>query len=78
MDDKYESGTFCNMNVVQIKNFLLKRGVSVTGYNKCTLIKIASAVERMGIPCVPTASGVQYQTEKDDRLIIHEIEIENH
>ena len=31
----------------------------------------------MGIPCVPTASGIQYQTEKDDRLIIHEIEIEN-
>ena len=39
MDDKYELGTFCNMNVVQIKNFLLKRGVSVIGYNKSQLIK---------------------------------------
>ena len=78
MDDKYESETFRRMNVVQIKNFLLERGVSVTGYIKRTLIKVASALERMGIPCVPTTSGVQYQTEKGDRLIIHDMEIEMH
>ena len=65
MDDKHKSETFCIMNVIQIKNFLLERGVSVTGCNnKCTLIKIASVVERMGIPYVPIAPGVHCQTEK--------------
>ena len=41
------------MNVMQIKKFLLERGVSVNGYHKSSLIKIASAVEKMGLPCVP-------------------------
>ena len=55
--------------------------VSVTVCNnKCTLIKMASVVERMGIPYVPTVSGVHCQTEGGGggRLIIHEMEIEVH
>lgn len=71
MDNKYESETFRKMNVMQIKNFLTERGVSVNGYDKCSLINIASAVERMGIPCVPSATG------NDNKLIIHEMEIGN-
>ena len=77
MDSKYELETFRKMNVTQIKNFLIERGVSVNGYNECSLIKIASAVERMGIPCMPSATGGRFRTENDDRLIIHEIETGN-
>ena len=42
---------------------------------------MASVVERMGIPYVPTVSGVHCQTEGGGgggRLIIHEMEIEVH
>ena len=53
---------FRKMNVMQINNFLTERGVSVKGYDKCSLINIASAVERMGIPCVPNAIGGGFRT----------------
>ena len=77
MDNKYESETFRKMNVMQIKNFLIERGVSVNGYDKCSLIKIASAIERMGIPCVPSATAGGFWSKNHDKLIIHEMEIEN-
>ncbi len=78
MDNKYELETFHKMNVMQIKNFLIERGVSVNGYDKCSLIKITSAIERLSIPCMPSATAGECQSENDDKLIIHEMEIENH
>ena len=77
MNNKYESETFRKMNVIQIKNFLLERGVSVNGYDKSSLIKIASAVEKMGITRVPSMTDHGYGVENDERLIIHEMEIGN-
>ena len=50
--------------------------------NKCALIKIAFAVERMGIPYVPIASCVILRLKEGGgggggKLIIHEMENEN-
>ena len=77
MDGNSESKTFHKMNVMQIKKFLLERGVSVNGYHKSSLIKIASAVEKMGLPCVPNVNSNRHCVENEDRLIIHEMELEN-
>ena len=72
MVSKYESETFRKMNVIEIKNFFIKRGVSVNGYHKWSLLtKVASAVERM-----PSATSGRFRTE-NDRLIIYEMEIGN-
>ncbi|XP_028410221.1 uncharacterized protein LOC114532826, partial [Dendronephthya gigantea] len=78
MDATRESDVFKKMTVVQIKNFLLARGVSVNGYDKITLIKIAAAVERMCIPLLPTLTNDRKNgAASDERLIINDMEIEN-
>ena len=78
MDVNCEVDVFEKMTAVQIKNFLLARGVSVNGYDKISLIKLASAVERMGIPLLPSLQGRGNGAENDSRLIIHDMEIEIH
>ncbi|XP_028413529.1 uncharacterized protein LOC114536365 [Dendronephthya gigantea] len=78
MDATRESDVFKKMTVVQIKNFLLARGVSVTGYDKITLIKIGAAVERMCIPLLPTLTNDRKNgAANDERLSINDMEIEN-
>lgn len=78
MDVNCEADVFEKMTAVQIKNFLLARGVSVNGYDKISLIKLASAVERMGILLLPSLQGRGNGAENDSRLIIHDMEIEIH
>ena len=38
------------MNVAELKRYLQERGVSVTEHLKTSLVEIASAVERVGVP----------------------------
>lgn len=65
---------FKRMNVTDLKKFLLERRVSGYGYDKRSLVKIASASKRMDIPCIPQVKHPT-STEKNDRLCIHEQEI---
>ena len=78
MDGNSESKTFHKMNVMLIKKFLLERGVSVKGYHKSSLIKIASAVKKMGLPCVPNVNSNRHCVENEDILIIHEMDLKIH
>ena len=42
-----DSGNVEKMTVMEIKKFLVDRGVNVNGYNKAALVEIASAVNNV-------------------------------
>ncbi len=44
-----ESSDFNKMTVTEIKNCLVDHGVSVSGYNKAALVKIASSVRKAAL-----------------------------
>jgi len=50
MAEKKNKSDFNAMNVAELKRYLQERGVSVTEHLKTSLVEIASAVERMGVP----------------------------
>lgn len=73
-EKKIKSG-FKAMNVAELKKYLQKRGVSVGGNLKTSLVEIASAVERMVLPVDPNFE--KDQTTDADKLIIHDMLISN-
>ena len=59
------------MNVADLKKYLQKRGVSVSGFLKASLVEIASTVESMLLPVDPNFETDQ--TCDADKLIIHDM-----
>ena len=55
------------------QKYLQKRGVSVSGYLKASLVEIASGVERMLLPVDPNFE--KDQTSDADKLVIHDMVI---
>lgn len=49
--------SFSKLNIKQLQDFLWKRGVSCTGYNKERLVRLASAVADISLPVDPVLSG---------------------
>jgi hypothetical protein len=69
---------FSKMTVLEIKKFLVERGVSVNGYHKPSLIEIASSVQKMGLPNLANMLRNDSREETaDGKLIIHDMKIEN-
>ena len=75
MADQKNKSDFNAMNVAELKKYLQERGVSVTGYLKTSLVEIASAVERMGLPVDPNFE--KDKTNDVDKLIIRDMLIPN-
>ena len=55
-----------------MKQYLIARGVSVTGHLKPVLVEIAKSVEKMLIPVLDYA-----KSKEENKLIIHGVEIED-
>lgn len=73
MSVQKNNSDFKAMNVAELKKYLQDRGVSVSGYLKPSLVEIASAVERMGLPFDPN-----FEKDKANdavTLIIHDMVI---
>ena len=69
---------FSKMTVLEIKKFLVERGVSVNGYHKPSLIEIASSVQKMGLPNLANMLRNDSREETaDGKLTIHDMKIEN-
>ena len=64
---------FKDMTMLELKEYLQARGVTVTGYLKSSLVQIANAVQTMMLPV-----GPNFECQSDDKkLIIHDMEIED-
>lgn len=79
MENKGNLKNFKGMSVLQLKEYLQDRGVSVSGYLKSSLIEIASAVERMNLPLDPDFEKDQPLNENNANcdLLIHDMHIPN-
>ena len=71
-----ESRDFTKMTVTEIKKFLVDRGVTVNGYNKAALAEIASAVQKMKLPCIHNLHD-KVSKENEDELFIDDMQISN-
>ena len=67
--DCNELNDFTKMTVIEIKKFLVDRCVTVNGYNKAALAKIASAVQKMKLPCIHNVHD-KVCKENEDELFI--------
>ena len=66
------------MAVIEIKKFLIERGVSVNGYHKPSLIEIANSVQKMKLPSIDSLLCKNTSEPlRDGKLLINDIEIEN-
>ena len=72
-----ESRDFTKMTVTEIKKFLVDCGVTVNGYNKAALAEIASAVQKMKLPCIHNLHD-KVCKENEDELFIDDMQISNH
>ena len=71
------SEKFRSMNVASLKCYLQERGITVNGYLKPALVEIASAVEKMMLPVDPYFQRDNSVKNVQNRLIIHDIQIED-
>ena len=60
--------------MLELKEYLQARGVTVTGYLKPALVEIANAVQKMMLPLDP---NFECRDDSERKLIIHENEIED-
>ena len=60
--------------MLELKEYLQARGVTVTGYLKPALVEIANAVQKMMLPLDP---NFECRNDSERKLIIHENEIED-
>ena len=58
-----ESSDFQKVTVLELKKYLVDRGVTVNGYNKGALAEIANSVHKMDIPCIHTMQMKQKKRE---------------
>ena len=65
---------FKDMTMLELKEYLQARGVTVTGYLKSSLVQIANAVQTMMLPVDP---NFECQSDVKRKLIIHDMEIED-
>ena len=65
---------FKDMTMLELKEYLQARGVTVTGYLKPALVEIANAVEKMMLPLDP---NFECRDDLERALIIHEKEMED-
>ena len=63
-----------DMTILELKEYLQARGVTVTGYLKPALVEIANAVQKMMLPLDP---NFECRDDSERKLIIHENEIED-
>ena len=47
MESEIKDIDFSKMTVIEIKSFLIERGVTVNGYHKASLIEIANYVQKI-------------------------------
>ena len=66
---------FKNMSVIQLKEYLQNRGVSVSGYLKPALVEIATAVNKMMLPLNPNFE--EKNTLENEKFYIDGMEIKN-
>ena len=64
------------MIMAELKHYLRGRSVTVNGYLKPALLEITKAVKKMMLPIDPGFEKVD-GTEENQKLIIHDMEIEN-
>ena len=78
MESENENTDFSKMAVIEIKKFLIERGVSVNGYHKPSLIEIANSVQKMKLPSIESLLCKNTnELQRDGRLLINDVEIEN-
>ena len=63
-----------DMTMLELKEYLQARGVTVTGYLKPALVEIANAVQKM---MLPLDSNFECRDDSERKLTIHENEIED-
>ena len=57
------------MTMLELKEYLQARGITVTGYVKPALVEIANAVQKMMLPLDP---NFECRDDSERKLIIHE------
>ena len=67
---------FRNMTMAELKIYLREQGVTVNGPLKPALFEIANAVEKIMLAIDPNFEK-EDSTEMNEKLIIHDMEIEN-
>lgn len=77
MSNTFGSKIIKDMTMVELKQYLKERGVTVSGYLKPALVEIANAVEKMMLPIDPNFEKHDSLHENEEKLIIHDMEIEN-
>ena len=58
-----------DMTMLELKEYLQARGITVTGYLKPALVEIANAVQKMMLPLDP---NFECRDDSERKLIIHE------
>ena len=76
LPNAYGSKMFSKMTLLELKTYLRERGVSVNGYLKPALVKIAIAVEKTMLPIDPNFEKEE-NSQHNRTLIICDMEISN-
>ena len=66
---------FKSMSVIQLKEYIQKRGVSVSGYLKLARVEIATAVNKMMLPLNPKFE--EKNTLENEKFYIDGMDIKN-
>ena len=79
MESEIKDIDFSKMTVIEIKSFLIERGVTVNGYHKASLIEIANSVQKMKFPSIESllCKNTNELVQRDGKLLINDMEIEN-
>ena len=78
MESEIKDIDFSKMTVIEIKSFLIERGVTVNGYHKASLIEIANSVQKMKLPSIESllCKNTNELVQRDGKLLINDMEIE--
>ena len=78
MESENKNTDFSKMSVIEIKKYLIERGVTVNGYHEASLIEIANSVQKMKLPSFESLLCKNTnEQQRDGKLLINDMEVEN-